>query len=51
MDEIIIFRNIKKLRKQNHFTLEKLAGLTGLTKGYLSKVERSKKNTTLFNTQ
>ena len=32
MDEIIICRNIKKLRKQNHFTLEKLAGLTGLTK-------------------
>ena len=43
MDEIIISRNIKKLRKQNHFTLEKLAGLTGLTKGYLSKVERSEK--------
>ncbi len=43
MDEIIICRNIKKLRKQNHFTLEKLANLTGLTKGYLSKVERSEK--------
>jgi transcriptional regulator with XRE-family HTH domain len=43
MDEIIISRNIKKLRKQNHFTLEKLAALTGLTKGYLSKVERSEK--------
>lgn len=43
MDEIIICRNIKKLRKQNRLTLEKLAHLTGLTKGYLSKVERSEK--------
>ncbi len=43
MDEKSICRNIKKLRKQNHLTLEKLAGLTGLTKGYLSKVERSEK--------
>ncbi len=43
MDEKIICRNIKKFRKQNQFTLEKLAGLTGLTKGYLSKVERSEK--------
>jgi len=43
MDEKTICENIKKLRKQNHLTLEKLAGLTGLTKGYLSKVERSEK--------
>ncbi len=43
MDEKIICRNIKKLRKQNQLTLEKLANLTGLTKGYLSKVERSEK--------
>lgn len=43
MDEITICRNIKRLRKQNRFTLETLAGLTGLTKGYLSKVERSEK--------
>ena len=43
MDERIICKNIKKLRKQNNFTLEKLAILTGLTKGYLSKVERSEK--------
>ena len=43
MDEKIICKNIKKLRKQNHLTLEKLAKLTGLTKGYLSKVERSEK--------
>ncbi len=43
MDEKTICKNIKKLRKQNNFTLEKLATLTGLTKGYLSKVERSEK--------
>ncbi|MCF6246643.1 MAG: XRE family transcriptional regulator [Desulfobacula sp.] len=43
MDEKLICQNIKKLRKQNHLTLEKLAFKTGLTKGYLSKVERSQK--------
>lgn len=43
MDEKVICQNIKKLRKQNDLTLEKLAALTGLTKGYLSKVERSMK--------
>lgn len=43
MDEVIICRNIKKLRKQQKLTLEKLADQTGLTKGYLSKVERSEK--------
>lgn len=43
MDEKIICQNIKKLRKQKNLTLEKLATLTGLTKGYLSKVERSQK--------
>lgn len=43
MDEKLICANIKKLRKQNHLTLEKLAARTGLTKGYLSKVERSQK--------
>ena len=43
MDEKLICANIKKLRKQNNLTLEKLAARTGLTKGYLSKVERSQK--------
>ena len=43
MEEKTICRNIKKLRKQNNLTLEQLADLTGLTKGYLSKVERSQK--------
>lgn len=33
--------NIQKLRKQKKMTLQALADLTGLTKGYLSKVERS----------
>lgn len=32
---------IKKLRKQKGMTLDALARLTGLTKGYLSKVERA----------
>jgi transcriptional regulator with XRE-family HTH domain len=43
MDEQIISENIKILRTQRRMTLEKLAGLTGLNKGYLSKIERSKK--------
>ena len=43
MNEKTICKNIKKFRKQNYFTLEKLAKLTGLTKGYLSKIERSEK--------
>jgi len=43
MDEKTICENIKKLRKQNQLTLENLASRTGLTKGYLSKVERSEK--------
>ena len=43
MDESIICRNIKRLRKKNRLTLAQLADLTGLTKGYLSRVERSEK--------
>ena len=43
MDEDLIARNIKTLRKQREITLEKLSALTGLTKGYLSKIERSRK--------
>ena len=43
MDEQIISRNIKTLRARKKLTLEELARRTGLTKGYLSKVERSKK--------
>ncbi len=43
MDEKIISGNLKKIRKQKKLTLQELAERTGLTKGYLSKVERSKK--------
>ena len=43
MDEKIISNNIKKLRTRKKLTLQALAKRTGLTKGYLSKVERSEK--------
>jgi transcriptional regulator with XRE-family HTH domain len=43
MREELIAENIKTLRRQKRFTLKKLADLTDLTKGYLSKIERSKK--------
>lgn len=43
MEESLIAENIKTLRKQKKTTLQNLAHLTGLTKGYLSKIERSKK--------
>jgi transcriptional regulator with XRE-family HTH domain len=43
MGEELIARNIHELRKVRKITLDKLADLTGLTKGYLSKIERSKK--------
>ncbi len=43
MHEEMIAKNINTLRKQKAITLQELADLTGLTKGYLSKIERSKK--------
>jgi transcriptional regulator with XRE-family HTH domain len=43
MYEALITKNIKELRKQKKITLQELADLTGLTKGYLSKIERAKK--------
>jgi len=43
MDEKIISSNLKQLRIQKKLTLQDLAEKTGLTKGYLSKVERSQK--------
>ena len=43
MGEELIARNIYQLRKKRKITLDKLAELTGLTKGYLSKIERSQK--------
>jgi transcriptional regulator with XRE-family HTH domain len=39
-----IGKNIKALRLSRKLTLEALAGKAGLTKGYLSKVENSKKS-------
>jgi transcriptional regulator with XRE-family HTH domain len=43
MNEESVGRNIKTLRKQKDITLSELAHRTGLTKSYLSKIERSKK--------
>jgi len=43
MGEELIAKNIQSLRKQKGITLQKLADMTGLTKGYLSKIERSEK--------
>lgn len=43
MDEKIIAENIKKRRLQRRFSLEQLAKLSGLTKGYVSKIENSSK--------
>lgn len=43
MDEKLISSNLKKLRIQKEITLQALAKRTGLTKGYLSRVERSEK--------
>lgn len=43
MDEKTVAGNIKRIRNQREMTLQTLAELTGLTKGYLSKIERSEK--------
>ncbi len=43
MNEAQITKNIKALRKIKNLTLQDLANRAGLTKGYLSKIERSKK--------
>src|SRR3989339_1326465 len=43
VDEKQIGRNIKRIRQSKKISLEKLAGLSGLTKGYLSKIEKSDK--------
>ena len=41
MDEKQIAINIKKIRLDNNLSQEKLATLSGLTKGYISKIEKS----------
>ena len=43
MDEKTIASNLKRTRLKLKMTLQELADRTGLTKGYLSKVERSEK--------
>lgn len=41
MDERQIAKNIKKIRLENNMSQERLAELSGLTKGYISKIENS----------
>jgi transcriptional regulator with XRE-family HTH domain len=43
MDEKRISENIKNVRVKKKISLEKLSKLSGLTKGYLSKIESSEK--------
>ncbi|UCF56785.1 MAG: helix-turn-helix domain-containing protein [Deltaproteobacteria bacterium] len=43
MDEKQIAKNIKKIRLEKNLSQEKLAKLSGLTKGYISKIEKSDK--------
>ena len=43
MDEKEVFKNIKIIRQNKKMSLERLAKLTGLTKGYVSKIENSDK--------
>jgi transcriptional regulator with XRE-family HTH domain len=41
--ELAIAKRIRKHRRQNKWTLEELAKLTGLSKGYLSQIENGEK--------
>lgn len=43
MDEKQVAQNIKKIREVRKMSLQQLARLTGLTKGYISKIENSHK--------
>jgi transcriptional regulator with XRE-family HTH domain len=43
MDERRIVENIKRMRQSKKMSLEKLAKVAGLTKGYISKIEHSQK--------
>jgi transcriptional regulator with XRE-family HTH domain len=43
MDEKQIAKNIKKVRLDSKLSQERLAELSGLTKGYISKIEKSDK--------
>jgi DNA-binding XRE family transcriptional regulator len=46
--EAEIGKRIKSFRTQKRITLEQLANQAGFTKGYLSKVEKSKKSLPRF---
>jgi transcriptional regulator with XRE-family HTH domain len=43
MDESLVIKKIKDFRLAKGLSLERLAELTGLTKGYLSRIENSEK--------
>ena len=43
MDEKQIGRNIQKIRIESNISQERLAEISGLTKGYISKIEKSDK--------
>jgi transcriptional regulator with XRE-family HTH domain len=43
MDEKRICQNIMKLRKARNMSMRRLAELTGLTKGYISRIEKADK--------
>ena len=43
MDEKKVVENIKRMRQNKGLSLEALAKITGLTKGYISKIEHSQK--------
>lgn len=43
----IIRNNIKHYRKQKNFTQEKLSEISGISKDYLSEIERGKKSPSL----
>lgn len=43
----IIRNNIKYYRKQKNFTQEKLSEISGISKDYLSEIERGKKSPSL----
>jgi len=43
MDEKVISQNIKRIRLERQLSVEQLAKMSGLTKGYMSKIENSSK--------
>lgn len=43
MDEKVISQNIRKIRLERQLSVEQLAKMSGLTKGYMSKIENSPK--------